>query len=170
MDGKPAVTTLDDVKIISAEVAKGGAKSLVAAAGISAAIELGSDFKNGRKIDAKRLKDIGKNSAKAGVHAAADTTAKVVSIKVVEQVGMKIIGKTASKAATKNIGKIAGPAGGFIVDSVVSVKGFIQGTQSGEKTAIDIGLNGVNAILYTTFPPAAITMTASRILWDVCKK
>lgn len=169
---KKAVTFLDEAKFLAIESAKAGARSAVFSGSITLGMELGGDLIQGNEIDEERVEEITKKVVKGAGIAAADTVAKTVTAKLVSKslsskggqvVVKRVMGKTASKVLAKNAGKIAGPAGGFIIDSIVDVTQAVRGKQSAGKAAVNVGLNAANATLYIVFPPAAIGMTIVRI-------
>jgi len=173
---EPPVSALEQGKILAGEAVNAGTKSAAVAAGVSTAIDLGTDILKGNKIDGDRAKEIGKNAANSAKNAALDTVTKTAATKVVEiavvsktgqAVVKKVAGKAASKVITKNVGKIAGPAGGFLIDSTVDVVKCLNGEQDVEETVKNVGLNVVNASLYATFPPAGAAMTAARICYSI---
>ena len=166
---EPAVSKLDECKIVGSEAGKAAGKSALISGGVTATIEIGTTLIKGKKIN---LKKVGKKTINSAKEGAFDAGLKTVATKGVEKVilsnagkniAKKAIGKTASKALTKNVGKIAGPAGGFIIDSAVDVVQCARGKQDIKTAVKSVSLNAINAGLYATFPVAGAAMTLGRI-------
>ena len=169
LEGKPAVSILDECKIVGSEAVKAAKTSALTSGGITATVEIGTNLIKGKKIN---MKEVGKKTINSAKEGAIDAGLKTVATKGVEKVVLsnasknivkKAFGKTASKAVTKNAGKIAGPAGGFIVDSAFDIVQCARGKQDVKTTAKSVALNAANATLYATFPPAGIALTLGRI-------
>ena len=173
---KPAVSKIEKAIINTKQTATASGKSAASAMITSTSIEVVGDLVNGKKIDTERAKEIGKNAIQSGKSAAIDAVIKTTATKTVEKtilskggqtVAKKVIGKAASQGIKKNAGKIAGPFGGFLVDSGVDVVKCVRGEESIQKTAVNVGINGVNAALYVACPPVGIAMTVGRVAGNI---